>query len=173
MLSVLLLMLTLPLPGLPVGGLGTSSIKVLRTTDSLRDFSGTTGLTLSPNTSALSRLAEVTVCLRYSLHQCLEFQPLFGNGDFVLYQSGSLPCPWPCTFSCTCTCIENGFYICTCISISSHTCTCICITNCTCTIAFSCSFSFHFPFPCSFPCTCSCCRGQGCKVDAPTPSGGD
>ena len=113
MFSVLLLLLTLPLPGLPVGGLASSSIKVLRTIDSLRDFSGTTGLTLSPNTSVLRRLAGVTVCLRYSLHQCLEFQPLFGNGDFVIYQSGSFPCPWPCTFSCNYTCIENGFYICT------------------------------------------------------------
>ena len=102
-MSGLLLLLTLHLAGLPVGGLRTTSIeglrttsiKVVRTTSSLRDFSGTSGLTLSPNSSGLSRLTEVTVCLRYSLHQCLEFQPLFGNGDFVIYQSGSLALSLP------------------------------------------------------------------------------
>ena len=79
------------LPLLVVGNLlqvcQSSSMKMLATKTTLDTFKGTTGVAITlPDRGR--QFEGISVCLRYSLFECLDFQPLFGNSQFVLYQSG-------------------------------------------------------------------------------------
>ena len=64
-----------------------NSIKMLATKTTLDTFTGTTGFAITVPDSGF-QFEGISVCLRFSLFECLEFQPLFGNSQFVLYQSG-------------------------------------------------------------------------------------
>ena len=68
----------------------SSSMKMLATKTRLDTFTGSTGFTIAlPDIDGGGRQFEgISVCFRYSLFECLDFQPLFGNSQFVLYQSG-------------------------------------------------------------------------------------
>ena len=79
------------LPLLVVGNLlqvcQSSSMKMLATKTTLDTFKGTTGFAIAFPDSG-RQFEGISVCFRYSLFECLDFQPLFGNSQFVLYQSG-------------------------------------------------------------------------------------
>ena len=79
------------LPLLVVGNLlqvcQSSSMKMLATKTTLDTFKGTTGFAVTLPDSG-RQFEGISVCLRFSLFECLDFQPLFGNSQFVLYQSG-------------------------------------------------------------------------------------
>ena len=64
-----------------------NSIKMLATKTTLDTFTGTTGFAITVPDSGF-QFEGISVCLRFSLFECLDFQPLFGNSQFVLYQSG-------------------------------------------------------------------------------------
>jgi len=67
----------------------SSSMKMLATKTRLDTFKGSTGFTIAlPDNDGVRQFEGISVCLRYSLFECLDFQPLFGNSQFVLYQSG-------------------------------------------------------------------------------------
>ena len=79
------------LPLLVVGNIlhvsQSSSMKMLATKTTLDTFKGSTGFAITlPDRG--HQFDGISVCLRYSLFECLDFQPLFGNSQFVLYQSG-------------------------------------------------------------------------------------
>ena len=79
------------LPLLVVGNIlqvcQSSSMKMLATKTTLDTFKGTTGVAITlPDRGR--QFEGISVCLRFSLFECLDFQPLFGNSQFVLYQSG-------------------------------------------------------------------------------------
>ena len=63
------------------------SMKMLATKTARDTFKGTTGFAITLPASG-RQLEGISVCLRFSLFECLDFQPLFGNSQFVLYQSG-------------------------------------------------------------------------------------
>ena len=65
----------------------SSPMKVLATKTTLDTFKGTTGFAINFLDKRLL-FDGVSICLRFSLFECLDFQPLFGNSQFVLYQSG-------------------------------------------------------------------------------------
>ena len=79
------------LPLLVVGNIlqvcQSSSVKMVATKTTLDTFKGTTGFAVTLPYSG-RQFEGISVCLRYSLFECLDFQPLFGNSQFVLYQSG-------------------------------------------------------------------------------------
>ena len=87
-MEVMLLLLLLGTNNLPKC-LSSSSMKMLSTKASLDTFTGTTGFAVAlPDIGSGRQFEGISVCLRYSLFECLDFQPLFGNSQFVLYQSG-------------------------------------------------------------------------------------
>ena len=65
----------------------SSPMRVLATKTTLDTFKGTTGFAINFLDKRLL-FDGVSICLRFSLFECLDFQPLFGNSEFVLYQSG-------------------------------------------------------------------------------------
>ena len=65
----------------------SSPMKVLATKPALDTFQGTTGFAINFLDKRLL-LDGVSICFRFSFFECLDFQPLFGNSQFVLYQSG-------------------------------------------------------------------------------------
>ena len=65
----------------------SSTVKMLTTKITLDTFKGTTGFAITLPDSG-RQFEGISVCLRFSLFECLDFQPIFGNSQFVLYQSG-------------------------------------------------------------------------------------
>ena len=87
-MEVMLLLLLLGTNDLPMCQ-SFSSMKMLSTKTSLDTFKGSTGFAIAlPDSGGVHQFEGISVCLRYSLFECLDFQPLFGNSQFVLYQSG-------------------------------------------------------------------------------------
>ena len=88
-MEVMLLLLLVVANNLLMCKSSSSSMKMLSTKTSLDTFTGSTGFAIAlPDGGRVPQYEGISVCLRYSLFECLDFQPLFGNSQFVLYQSG-------------------------------------------------------------------------------------